>query len=87
MNEPYANDSADSVLSAFRAGLPRAGVMQIGAARMALLREIEEGQPGSTDPEHLDGPIPRLTFAVLIGAAIAGIVLVLLMLGIVPRPH
>ncbi len=76
--------AAFSQLDALRAGLPYAGVMQIGAARLALLREIarETGQP-----HHLPAPTPRLTLAALAVAGLACIMLLLLVIGIVPRPH
>ncbi len=75
------------LLSSFRGSLPRAGAMQIGAARIALLREIKREHDVPTTTNHLPAPLPRLTLSVLVAAAILCCALLVVLLGIVPRAH
>lgn len=71
-------------LADFRSALPGASTMQIGNARVALLREIERETGQSLRPAP---PVPRLTLVALALAGLACLALLLLIVGVVPRPH
>jgi hypothetical protein len=71
-------------LGELRAALPEANVMQIGTARIALLREIAR-EAGHPQPPPV--PTPRLTLVALALAGIVCVVLLLLIVGLLPRPH
>lgn len=83
-----------SLLKSFRDSLPHAGAPQIGAARVALLREIakeretaKERGAGQSNGDLPTPPPPRLTLTALVAAVALSVILVLLLFNVVALPH